>query len=191
MLSSSTQSTKPTTVQSENDRLTEEFITQIEPEIKRRHRLLMPVIYMEVKTDWIYFVKEDIEQFFRTFGEVKYIELRERCFYVNFKYFFSAVFAYRVLNEIVHTEELFDADIKLLRDEEDPKPKEAVKPRGYCYFDDPTSKNSIPSYEYVKPGNLYEDFCFGDTAKEHLACGYKESLQGEESLVDQPKRVSI
>ena len=80
--------------------------TKTEPQdvIKRKFNFIIPSIVLELNSDSdIVLRKEDLNEFFSTFGEVKFIDiqLNRRKAYVLYKSYFCALFAYETINEIL------------------------------------------------------------------------------------------
>lgn len=102
----------------------DEFLNHIEPEIKRRHNLVMPAIYIEVSENEYELHTKDLEDFFSSFGEVKFSSINERHFYILFKFYFSAILCYNTIKQIIKTKN-YKIGIKLLENEkEEPKSKD-------------------------------------------------------------------
>ena len=91
------------------------FLNNIEPEIKKKYKMCMPGLYLRIDNKMIILDKEDIESFFRTFGNIKYLIVNDLDFYILFEYFFSAIFAYKALKEINTKQNIFE--IKLVVEE--------------------------------------------------------------------------
>lgn len=107
-------------------------------DIKKRYNFIIPAIVLDIKEgSKICLIKEDLEKFFATFGEVKYIDIQDsnKKAYVLFKYYFSALYAFDTIKSILtHKEKDSDQkekkkeDIKvnILKDES--KTEQEVEP---------------------------------------------------------------
>ena len=101
----------------------DEYMKIIEPEIKKRHNLVMPALFMEVNEDEYKIEAEDLKKFFSKFGQVEFTNISDRHFYILYKFYFSAVFAFNVLKDVIKTNSL-KASVKLLEIEKDKQFKE-------------------------------------------------------------------
>ena len=94
--------------------------------IKRKFNFIIPAIVIELTTESdITFNKEDLNEFFSTFGEIKFIDiqLNNSKAYVLYKSYFCALFAYETIKEILDEKEETthptpDINFKLVRDED-------------------------------------------------------------------------
>ena len=104
----------------------EETKTGPQDVIKRKFNFIIPSIVLELNSDSdIVLSKEDLNEFFSTFGEVKYIDiqLNSKKAYVLYKSYFCALFAYETIKEILDEKDEVaspnsEVKYKLVRDED-------------------------------------------------------------------------
>lgn len=92
--------------------------TQIDNSIKKKYNFIIPAIVIELNPEsQIELVKDDIEKFFSSFGEIKFIDLpkNSKKLYLLYKFYFSALFAFDTVKEILSIRS------------EDEKKKETIK----------------------------------------------------------------
>ena len=92
--------------------------TQIDNTIKKKYNFIIPAIVIELNPEsQIDLVKDDIEKFFSSFGEIKFIDLpkNSKKLYLLYKFYFSALFAFDTVKEILSIRS------------EDEKKKETIK----------------------------------------------------------------
>ena len=86
----------------END---DDLCTKIENSLKKKYNFVIPAIQIEFAADSkIELIKEDLNKFFSLFGEISYINIVEdkSNAYILYKFYFSAMFAYYAIRDILN-----------------------------------------------------------------------------------------
>ena len=106
---------------------------KVNKEIKKKYNFIIPAIVLDIKEgSKILLVKEDLEKFFATFGEVKFIDIQsnDNKAYVLFKYYFSALYAFDTIKSILDIsgsskeEKKEDIKVEIIKDKSLPEANE-------------------------------------------------------------------
>ena len=83
----------------------DDLCTKIENSLKKKYNFVIPAIQIEFAADSkIELIKEDLNKFFSLFGEISYINIVEdkSNAYILYKFYFSAMFAYYAIRDILN-----------------------------------------------------------------------------------------
>lgn len=112
--------------------------TQIESTIKKNHNFIIPAISLElnhtlssINQTQIELQLANLKELFSLFGEIQFIDITPNVnkAYILYKYYFSALFAYETINQILHNRKVNgQVKIKLINEKnskENPQKKDA------------------------------------------------------------------
>ena len=170
---------------------------EIEKKIKIKYNLLIPALFMEIKSGIydIYFEKEDLKnviflknQFFKNLGEIKYIEINGKIAYVLYEYYFSTILAFHILKDMINFENKNQIFIKLMTREEEEKKLQDTKFTFTFNTDDFFVKENEKSENFnsfIESFNIDEGHSINlpdTTDKAKYICNYEIQIENDESF---------